>query len=60
MNEPLKYFIESNTPQIEEMMFALVEQIDAPADLKESMLYSLKAGVNEFVRFCVSGTRALP
>ena len=44
MNEPLKYFIESNTPQIEEMMFALVEQIDAPADLKESMLYSLKAG----------------
>ena len=44
MNEPLKYFIESNTPQIEETMFALVEQIDAPADLKESMLYSLKAG----------------
>ncbi|WP_407717002.1 polyprenyl synthetase family protein, partial [Lysinibacillus capsici] len=44
MNEPLKYFIESNTPQIEETMFSLVEQIDAPADLKESMLYSLKAG----------------
>jgi geranylgeranyl diphosphate synthase type II len=44
MNEPLKYFIESNTPQIEETMFALVEQIDTPADLKESMLYSLKAG----------------
>ncbi|WP_312124232.1 polyprenyl synthetase family protein [Lysinibacillus boronitolerans] len=44
MNEPLKYFIESNTPQIEETMFALVEQIDAPVDLKESMLYSLKAG----------------
>lgn len=44
MNEPLKYFIESNIPQIEETMFALVEQIDAPADLKESMLYSLKAG----------------
>ena len=44
MNEPLKYFIESNIPQIEETMYALVEKIDAPADLKESMLYSLKAG----------------
>ncbi|KPN95444.1 polyprenyl synthetase family protein [Lysinibacillus sp. ZYM-1] len=44
MNEPLKYFIESNIPQIEETMFALVAKIDAPSDLKDSMLYSLKAG----------------
>lgn len=44
MNESLKYFIESNTPQIEETMFALVEKIEAPANLKDSMLYSLKAG----------------
>ncbi|MDC6267545.1 polyprenyl synthetase family protein [Lysinibacillus fusiformis] len=44
MNEPLKYFIESNIPQIEETMFALVSKIDAPVDLKDSMLYSLKAG----------------
>ncbi|MGE7916830.1 polyprenyl synthetase family protein [Lysinibacillus xylanilyticus] len=44
MNEQLKHFIESNIPQVEAEMFALVEKIDAPADLKESMLYSLKAG----------------
>ncbi|MFA1738581.1 polyprenyl synthetase family protein [Lysinibacillus fusiformis] len=44
MNEPLKYFIESNIPQIEETMFARVSKIDAPVDLKDSMLYSLKAG----------------
>jgi len=44
MNEPLKYFVESNIPQIEETMFALVSKIDAPVDLKDSMLYSLKAG----------------
>ncbi|WP_107923878.1 polyprenyl synthetase family protein [Lysinibacillus parviboronicapiens] len=44
MNEQLKHFIESNTPQVEAEMFALVEKIDAPADLKESMLYSLQAG----------------
>lgn len=44
MNEPLKCFIESNIPQIEETMFALVSKIDAPVDLKDSMLYSLKAG----------------
>ncbi|QDP99197.1 polyprenyl synthetase family protein [Lysinibacillus fusiformis] len=44
MNEQLKHFIESNTPQVEAEMFALVEKIEAPADLKESMLYSLKAG----------------
>lgn len=44
MNEQLKHFIQSNTPQVEAEMFALVEKIDAPAHLKESMLYSLKAG----------------
>lgn len=27
MNEPLKYFIESNIPQIEETMYALVEKL---------------------------------
>ncbi|MFJ8516649.1 polyprenyl synthetase family protein [Lysinibacillus xylanilyticus] len=44
MNEQLKHFIESNIPQVEAEMFALVEKIDAPVALKESMLYSLKAG----------------
>ncbi|MCY9545369.1 polyprenyl synthetase family protein [Lysinibacillus xylanilyticus] len=44
MNEQLKHFIESNIPQVEAEMFALVEKIDAPVNLKESMLYSLKAG----------------
>lgn len=44
MNEQLKHFIQSNTPQVEAEMFALVEKIDAPTHLKESMLYSLKAG----------------
>lgn len=44
MNEQLKQFIEINTPQVEAQMYALVESIEAPADLKESMLYSLKAG----------------
>ncbi|QPQ35250.1 polyprenyl synthetase family protein [Lysinibacillus sp. JNUCC-52] len=44
MNEQLKHFIQSNTPQVEAEMFALVEKIDAPTNLKESMLYSLKAG----------------
>ncbi|MGE7675098.1 polyprenyl synthetase family protein [Lysinibacillus sp. NPDC094403] len=44
MNEQLKHFIENNLPQVEAEMFALVEKIDAPANLKESMLYSLKAG----------------
>ncbi len=43
MNE-LKAFIKSNVPNIEQEMFQLVEQIQAPAQLKESMLYSLKAG----------------
>lgn len=44
MNEQLKQFIELNTPQVEAQMYALVERIEAPADLIESMLYSLKAG----------------
>ncbi|MEG0260271.1 MAG: polyprenyl synthetase family protein [Lysinibacillus sp.] len=44
MNEQLKQFIQFNTPQIEEVMYTLVKKIDAPANLKESMLYSLKAG----------------
>lgn len=44
MNEQLKQFIELNTPQVEAEMYALVERIEAPANLKESMMYSLKAG----------------
>ena len=34
MNEQLKQFIEVNTPQVEEAMYALVEKIEAPADFK--------------------------
>lgn len=44
MNEQLKQFIELNTSQVEETMYAIVESIEAPNNLKESMLYSLKAG----------------
>ncbi|MFJ7735505.1 polyprenyl synthetase family protein [Lysinibacillus sp. NPDC097287] len=44
MNEQLKHFIEVNTPQVEAEMYALVEKIEAPTDLKKSMLYSLEAG----------------
>lgn len=44
MNEQLKQFIELNTSQVEETMYAIVESIEAPSNLKESMLYSLKAG----------------
>ena len=44
MNEQLKQFIELNTSKVEKTMYALVESIEAPANLKESMMYSLKAG----------------
>lgn len=44
MSEYLKGFIQENVPKIEAEMYALVEQIQAPEMLKESMLYSLKAG----------------
>lgn len=40
----LKQFIDHNIPQLETTMYELVESIKAPAHLKESMLYSLKAG----------------
>nr|WP_042475878.1 farnesyl diphosphate synthase [Bacillus ndiopicus] len=40
----LTTFIETHTPAIEKEMYHLVEEIVAPAQLKESMLYSLKAG----------------
>ncbi|MEO4052490.1 polyprenyl synthetase family protein [Solibacillus sp. CAU 1738] len=40
----LKAFIETHVPNIENVMYQLVEQLNAPAKLKESMLYSLKAG----------------
>ena len=44
MKEQLKQFIEMNIPQVEATMYELVERIEAPAELKESMIYSLKAG----------------
>lgn len=44
MGNELKQFIDRNIPTIESAMFELVEKISAPAHLKESMLYSLKAG----------------
>ncbi|GLC88768.1 polyprenyl synthetase family protein [Lysinibacillus piscis] len=40
----LQQFIAHNVPQVEETMYALVEQIEAPEQLKDAMLYSLKAG----------------
>lgn len=44
MENMLKQFIDHNIPQLETTMYELVESIKAPAHLKESMLYSLKAG----------------
>ena len=44
MENTLKQFIDHNIPQLETTMYELVESIKAPAHLKESMLYSLKAG----------------
>ena len=40
----LKQFISENIPTIEAHLVELVEKIKAPENLKESMLYSLKAG----------------
>ncbi|MEK4080724.1 polyprenyl synthetase family protein [Solibacillus sp. FSL K6-1126] len=44
MENTLKQFIDHNIPQLETTMYELVESIKSPAHLKESMLYSLKAG----------------
>lgn len=44
METTLKQFIEVQLPEIETTLYDLVEKIEAPAHLKESMLYSLKAG----------------
>ena len=44
MENALKQFIENNIPAIEAVLVELVEKIQAPEQLKESMLYSLKAG----------------
>lgn len=44
MENMLKQFIDHNIPQLETTMYEHVESIKAPAHLKESMLYSLKAG----------------
>ena len=44
MTNRLKQFISDHLPKIEEEMYSQVEQIKAPDQLKESMIYSLKAG----------------
>ncbi|TSI08586.1 polyprenyl synthetase family protein [Lysinibacillus sp. BW-2-10] len=44
MTTTLKQFINDNLPKLEEQLYSLVENIKAPSQLKESMLYSLKAG----------------
>ena len=44
MTNRLKQFISDQLPKIEEEMYSLVERIQAPEQLKESMMYSLKAG----------------
>jgi geranylgeranyl diphosphate synthase, type II len=44
MTTVLKSFIDENIQSIESELISLVEKIQAPAHLKESMLYSLKAG----------------
>ena len=44
MENALKQFINTNIPAIEAALVELVEKIQAPEQLKESMLYSLKAG----------------
>ena len=40
----LKEFFNNHLPAIETNLVQLVEKIQAPSELKESMLYSLKAG----------------
>ncbi|SOC27108.1 geranylgeranyl diphosphate synthase type II [Ureibacillus xyleni] len=40
----LKQFIDDHLPKLEEVLYDLVRNIKAPAQLKESMLYSLEAG----------------
>ncbi|MFP3918694.1 farnesyl diphosphate synthase [Lysinibacillus telephonicus] len=44
MTNNLNQFITDNLPIIESELYSLVEKIQAPNQLKESMLYSLKAG----------------
>ena len=44
MTTVLKSFIDENIQSIESELISLVEKIQAPEHLKESMLYSLKAG----------------
>jgi len=44
MTNDLKQFIAEQLPKIESELYDLVECIKAPESLKESMLYSLKAG----------------
>ncbi len=44
MNNQLKQFMDEQILKIDEELYSLVEKIVAPKQLKESMLYSLKAG----------------
>ncbi|MBD8026113.1 polyprenyl synthetase family protein [Ureibacillus sp. Re31] len=44
MSNRIKEFIADNLPKIEHELYSLVQCIKAPEQLKESMLYSLKAG----------------
>lgn len=44
MTDGLKQFMTKQLPNVEQQMYALVEEIKAPESLKEAMLYSLKAG----------------
>ncbi|MBQ0138954.1 MAG: polyprenyl synthetase family protein [Kurthia sp.] len=44
MSDGLKQFMNEQLPNVEQHMYQLVEEINAPASLKEAMLYSLKAG----------------
>lgn len=44
MSTNIKQFMEQEIPKIEQQLYSLVEEITAPEKLKESMLYSLKAG----------------
>lgn len=44
MMSNLQTFIESNIPLIEQQLETIINDINAPTELKEAMLYSLKAG----------------
>ncbi len=51
MSKNLKFFMSEELPKIEKELLNLVQRIDAPKQLKESMMYSLKQVENEFDHF---------